>query len=227
MHIKISHQLIKKQHDLKCRTRWFCNAQLLRHLPGAPLPNPPLSFLYLEYPTPHVSFSPSDLGACLNLTPRDTCLQSLESTGERSSLSKPHPPPFSWPEKGNLAGGELCLFTFLTPPASQVLWGQSLVPLLVWPVLGVWQSILQLAAGEEGFGYIKEQKGVDSPYWSSLQPRGWPWLSIWVLGFCRPWRERSSASLLWLCVLIGAPLQSLTGPCAQPHGRGLISRSWC
>lgn len=42
-------------------------AQLLRHLPGIPLPNSPPSFQYLEYLIPNISFGPSDPGDCLDL----------------------------------------------------------------------------------------------------------------------------------------------------------------
>lgn len=61
------HQLRMKYHALTHCPRLLCMAQLLPHLPGAPLPNIPLSSYFLKCPILNDILGLSDGGTCLEV----------------------------------------------------------------------------------------------------------------------------------------------------------------
>ena len=71
---QISHQLIKAYGALPTLHKIVCNAWLLCHLSGFPLPNSLSSSWYLENPIPIINCGPSDLGELFRLGGYDSQL---------------------------------------------------------------------------------------------------------------------------------------------------------
>lgn len=123
---QISHQLIKIYGVLLTLHKIVCNAWLLCHLSGVPLPNSPPSSWYLEKPIPIVNCSPSDLGELFRPgvygSQLDTQWYSLTrvwiyTLGDRRYQNQYILPTSLLVRRGKFGTCELYLFTLLTLPA--------------------------------------------------------------------------------------------------------------
>ena len=132
---QISHQLIKIYGVLPTLHKIVCNAWLLCHLSGVPLPNSPPSSWYLEKPIPIINCSPSDLGELFRLGGYDSQLDTqwywlTRITPWVTDTIKTNTffPPLSWSEGGNLTPVNCICLHFWLFQHTEFLMGKDLSP---------------------------------------------------------------------------------------------------
>lgn len=123
---QISHQLTKVYGAFPTADKIVCNAWLLCHLSGVPLPNSPPSSCYLEKPIPIINCGPSDLRELFRLGGYDSQLDTQRysltrvwnyTLGDRHYQNQHILPTSLLIRRGKFDTCELYLFTFLALPA--------------------------------------------------------------------------------------------------------------